>query len=80
MRHPIVKGIGFLFVAVLLASIGASVIVAMLRGKAFLWSNYYGVPVGTYSTAAVLTVAVVVAIIWLFQRARRMFSGRIARR
>ncbi len=80
MRHPVVKGIGFFLVALLLASIGASVLTAMLRGKAFLWSNYYGVPVGTYSTAAVLVVAIVVAAVWLFQRTRRIFGGRMGKR
>ena len=54
MRRPIVKGIGFSLLAILLLGIAVSVVEAMLQNKAFLWTNAYGVPVGTYSTAAVL--------------------------
>jgi hypothetical protein len=77
VRHPILKGIGFSLLAFVFIGLGASVVGAMLQGKAVLWNNYYGLPVGTYSTAAVLVVAVAAGIIWLVQRARRFLGSRI---
>ena len=76
MRHPVVKRIGFSLLAIVLLGIAVSVIAAMLQNKAFLWTNAYGVPVGTYSTAAVLVVAAGVGVFWLFQRARLILSRR----
>jgi hypothetical protein len=80
MRHPIVKGIGFSLVAVIFVGLAASVVAAMLRGKAVLWNNYYGLPVGTYSTAAVLFVATAVGVVWLVQRGRRFLGHRAPKR
>jgi hypothetical protein len=80
MRHPIVKAIGFSLLALVFIGLGASVVAAMLRGKAVLWNNYYGLPVGTYSTAAVLIVVIAAGMIWLVQRGRRLFESRISKR
>lgn len=75
MQHPIVRGIGFSLLAFFLIGLCGSVAFAMLHNQAFLWNNAYGVPVGTYSTAAVLVVAGCVWVFWLLQRARTIFSG-----
>jgi len=76
MRHPIVKAIGFLLLAAFLLGLAGSVIAAIAQNKAVLWTNAYGLPVGTYSTAAVLVVAAGVGAFWLFQRVRLMLNRR----
>jgi hypothetical protein len=78
--HPIVKGIGFSLLAIVLLGIAVSVVAAILQNKAFLWTNAYGLPVGTYSTAAVLVVAAGAGVFWLFRRTRLIFSRRHAKR
>jgi hypothetical protein len=78
--HPILKGIGFSLLSLVLVGLGTSVVAAMLRGKAVLWNNYYGLPVGTYSTAAVLVVAIGAGVIWLVQRGRRFLGSRNPKR
>jgi len=78
--HPIVKGFGFSLLAIVLLGIAVSVIAAMAQNKAVLWTNAYGLPVGTYSTAAVLIVAAGVGVFWLIQRARLLFSRRNEKR
>ena len=64
MRHRVLRGIGYVTVAVFFAGAGVSVLFALLNGNPFMGTNYYGLPIGTYSTAGLLLVGALGLVVW----------------
>jgi hypothetical protein len=48
--------IGYLLVALLIAGLALEALLALTHGRPFYGVNYWGAPVGTYSTFAILVV------------------------
>jgi hypothetical protein len=68
MRHRLMKAVGFSLLGLVFVGIGLSVLLALINGKPNVGTNYYGLPIGTYSSAAVLFM--VVAILLVFGASR----------
>jgi hypothetical protein len=64
MQHRFLKAIGFSLLGLALAGIGLSVSLALMNGKPNVGTNYYGLPIGTYSSAAVLIVVVAILLVF----------------
>ena len=63
MRHKALKLTGWFLCGLVFAGVVAMVIIALITGKAFVGVNYYGLPIGTYCAAAVLTVTLICSVI-----------------
>ena len=74
------KVVGLFFVVLILAGLGARIFISLRAGGAFYGENYYGQPLGNYSTLGVFAVAAVVILIfavrWLARVFERFFGGR----
>ena len=64
MRHRVLRGIGYVAVALFFAGAGVCVLLALFTGNPFMGINYYGLPIGTYSTAAVFLVGALGFVVW----------------
>ncbi|HEY2357193.1 MAG TPA: hypothetical protein VGH86_07065 [Phenylobacterium sp.] len=69
MQHRLLKAVGFSLLGLAFVGFCLSVLVALMNGKPNIGTNFYGLPIGTYSTAAVLLMGVV---IWLVFGATRL--------
>jgi hypothetical protein len=74
MRHPVIIVIGYILTGLVVVGLAATVFLAALSNHPFYGTNYKGLPLGTYSTLAVLAVALLVGLAWLVRRAVRMFK------
>lgn len=63
MRHRLLKVFGFSLLALAFVGIGLSILLALLNGKPNVGTNYYGLPIGTYSTACVMVVVIIVLLV-----------------
>ncbi len=79
MRHRLLKAVGFSLVAIVLAGIGLSVLLALMQGKPNVGTNHYGLPIGAYSSAAVMVVVVVVLVILGASRVIRELKQRASK-
>ena len=59
MRHRLLMAIGYSLVALCSVGIGVRVVAALLNGRPTVGTNVYGLPIWTYSTAAVLIIVVI---------------------
>lgn len=66
----VIAAIGYVFVGLILCGMVLTLMLALRAGQPFYGQNVYGLAVGTYSTAAVLLIAVCIGVVWLIQRAR----------
>lgn len=64
VRHKFIARIGYVFVGLVLVGFVARVLAAWLKGYAFVGENYWGLPIGTYSTAAVIAAVALIGMIW----------------
>jgi hypothetical protein len=76
MRHPIVKTVGFVLFGLLVCGLVVTAAMAVRRGAPFIGENYMGLPIGTYSTLAVLIAGALIGSIWLVQRLRQKINRR----
>ena len=67
MRHKVLKSIGYFGVALFFAGAGVCVVFALLNGIPFMGTNYYGLPIGTYSIAVVLIAGALGLVVWGFK-------------
>jgi hypothetical protein len=71
----IVRIVGFIFFALVVAGFCLDIVSALRAGRPFYGQNYQMLDLGTYSSAAVVIVALSVgllaAIRWLVRKARR---------
>jgi hypothetical protein len=76
MRHPVIAIVGYIMSGLIVAGPALTVIAAALSNKPFYGVNYKGLALGTYSTLAVLAVALLVGIVWIVQRGLRLAERR----
>ena len=67
----IVATVGYLLVSLIVCGLVLTIVVAWRAGQPFYGRNVYGLPLGTYSTAAVLAIAGVIGVVRLVQKARQ---------
>ena len=79
MRHRLLRAIGFSLVALILVGICLSVLVSILSRNPNVGTNYYGLPIGTYSTAFVLFVVAIAGGVFGASRILRVFRQRAKR-
>ena len=65
MRHRVVAGVGYFFVGLLLVGLAVQVVIAWKNNIPFIGENYKGLPIGTYSTAAVLAALALFGLFWI---------------
>ena len=68
------KVVGLFFFALILLGLGGRIFLALRAGKAFYGENYYGQPLGIYSTLAVFAVAAVIILIFGLRWFARLFG------
>lgn len=66
-----VKIIGYLLLALIVAGLCLRLQMASASGQPFIGRNVYHLPIGTYSTIAVLAVAAAIGCYALIRRIRR---------
>ena len=82
MRHRVIKATGFLLVGLVVVGLVLTVVSAAISGQPSYGVSYKGLPLGTYSTLAVLVLAAAVAFtagvrrVLLFARRRAAESSR----
>lgn len=74
MQHKLLKAIGFSLLGIAFVGIGLSVLVALMNGKPNVGTNVYGLPIGTYSTAAVLIMVIVILAVFGASRLVRLIK------
>jgi uncharacterized membrane protein len=74
MRHPVINVIGYILTGLVVVGLAATVVLAALSNHPFYGKNYKGLPLGTYSTLAVMAVALFVGLAWLVRRAARLIK------
>ena len=70
-RRGVIATVGYLLVGLILIGLVLTIALAFSTGHPFYGRNVYGLPLGTYSTAAVLVIAAAIGVIRLIQHARR---------
>jgi hypothetical protein len=79
MRHPVLKSVGYLLSAATVVGLAMTLILAVRSDKPFYGVNYMELPLGTYSTVAVLIAGVAIGIVrivqWSAKRARERSSA-----
>ena len=68
--RTVVAMVGYLLVGVIVCGLALTIVLALLAGHPFYGRTVYGLPLGTYSTAAVLIIAAVIGVVRLVQKAR----------
>ena len=76
MRHRVISTIGYILIGLVFFGLAVTVIGAAVSNKPFYGVNYKGLALGTYSTLAVLAVALLAGIVWIAQRALRLMERR----
>lgn len=66
-----IKIIGYLFVALIVAGLCLTLLMASSSGQAFIGRNVYHLPIGTYSTIVVLALAAAIGCYAIFRRISR---------
>ena len=66
--RQVIKAIGYFLVVLLFCGLALTVLTAMRNHEPFYGRNAYGLPLGTYSTAAMFAIGLVVGVVWLVQR------------
>ena len=66
-----VKIIGYLLIALIVAGLCLTLLMASSSGQAFIGRNVYHLPIGTYSTIAVLAMAAAIGCYAIVRRIRR---------
>ena len=69
--RTVVATVGYLLVGLIVCGLVLTIVLALLAGHPFYGRNVYGLPLGTYSTAAVLMIAAVIGVVRLVQKARQ---------
>jgi hypothetical protein len=69
--RSVVATVGYALVGLIVGGLVLTIILALLAGQPFYGRNVYGLPLGTYSTAAVLVIAGVIGVVRLVQKARQ---------
>jgi hypothetical protein len=72
LRHPVIKAVGHVLVALILAGLVVTVVTAAWSGQLFYGVNYKGLDLGTYSTLAAIVMALLIGVVWVMQRALRV--------
>ncbi len=62
-RHPAVRAFGYGLVGLVMAGLAITVGAAAVANHPFYGANFWGLPLGTYSSLAVLVVAAAVGMI-----------------
>ena len=62
VRRPLVKATGYVLFGLVVIGLALTVMGAALSGQPFYGLNYKGLPLGAYSTLAVLALAAVVVL------------------
>lgn len=76
----VLKVLGYLLVALLMASLLGRVLMAAVEGRPFYGRNSYGLAVGTYSTLAGIGIVAGFGMVWLVQRLMKSWAERRADR
>jgi hypothetical protein len=66
-----IKIIGYLLVALIVVGLCLTLLMASTSGQAFIGHNVYHLPIGTYSTIAVLAMAAAIGCYAVVRRIRR---------
>ncbi len=66
----VIATVGYLLVGLIVCGLVLTIVMALLAGRLFYGQNVYHLPLGTYSTAAVLIMAAVIGVVRLVQKAR----------
>ncbi|MBW8303085.1 MAG: hypothetical protein K0M78_03925 [Brevundimonas sp.] len=66
-----IKIIGYLLVALIFAGLCLTLLMASTSGQAFVGRNVYHLPIGTYSTLAILAMAAGIGCYAIIRRIRR---------
>jgi hypothetical protein len=78
MRHPFIVVVGVGLVALIGCGLLAVLAIAALQGPVFYGPNYKSLALSTYTTAAVIAVAVLLGFIWIGQRVYAAIERRRA--
>ncbi len=78
-RHPAVRAVGYGLVGLVMAGLAITVIAAAVSNHSFYGTNYWGLPLGTYSSLAVLMVVAAVGLIGAIRLVRREVRRRSGR-
>jgi polyferredoxin len=76
VRHKTIKVVGYGLFGLIVTGLVMTVIAAWIQGRPFIGENFYGLPIGTYSTAAVMVLVVLIGIVWLNAKAIATFRRR----
>ena len=78
MRHRVVASVGLVLFALIVVGFVMRVAMAWQNNRPFVGVNYQGLPIGTYSTTAILVgialIGLFMAIRYLFKKVRRLLS------
>ena len=77
VRHKFIAAIGYVFVGLVVAGFVVQVVVAWLKGYAFVGESYWGLPIGTYSTAAVIVAVALIGMVWGGSKLLRALRRRV---
>jgi hypothetical protein len=63
-----VRVIGYFLVALIFCGLALTVLTALRDNQPFYGRNVYGLPIGTYSVAAMFAIVLIIGLVWLVQR------------
>lgn len=69
--RAVIATVGYLLVSLIVGGLVLAIVLALRAGHPSYGRNVYGLPLGTYSTAAVLVIAGVIGVVRLVQKTRR---------
>lgn len=69
--RTLIATIGYLFVGLIVLGLSLTIVTAARFGQPFYGDNAYGLPVGTYSTGAIMVIAGCIGVVRLIQVTRR---------
>jgi hypothetical protein len=72
----VIATVGYVLVGLIVCGLVLTIVAALLAGRPFYGRNVYHLPLGTYSTAAVLIMAGVIGVVRLVQKARERRTRR----
>ena len=74
-RHPAVRMAGYGLVGLIIAGLALGVLAATISNHPFYGTSYWGLPLGTYSSLAVLAVIAAVGLTWAIRLMLRGSAG-----
>jgi len=69
--RTVIAAVGFLLLGLIILGLVLNLLIALRNNQPFYGRNVYGLPLGTYSTIAMLVIGAVVGGVAIAQRIRR---------